>query len=108
MASYATGQVERLLGLPASTLRYWEREVSLLEPRKDAFGRRTYSEADLRILLRLRHLALRRDLGLSAAAKALVAELSGPRPEDRARIAELRGELIALFFASLDARRHLE
>jgi DNA-binding transcriptional MerR regulator len=108
MASFTTSQAERLLGLPASTLRHWEREVSLLEPRKDAFGRRSYSEADLRILLRLRHLAQRRGLGLAAAGRALVAELAGPEPENRARVAELRGELIALYFASLEAGRRLE
>jgi DNA-binding transcriptional MerR regulator len=102
------GQAERLLGLPASTLRYWEREICLIEPRKDAYGRRAYSEADLRLLLRLRHLALHRGLGLSAAGRALVSELSGPRPEARARIAAIRGELIALYFALLESRRRLE
>ncbi len=108
MASYSTGQVERILGLPASTLRRWERECGLIEPRKDAFGRRAWSEADLRLLLRLRHLALRRDLGFAAARRSLLAELSGPGPEARARIAELRGELISLYFASLDSLERLE
>jgi DNA-binding transcriptional MerR regulator len=108
VASFTTGQAERLLGLPASTLRYWEREVSLVEPRKDAYGRRSYSEADLRILLRLRHLALRRGLGLTAARSALVAELSGPGPEARARVAEIRGELISLYFASVESLRRLD
>lgn len=108
MAAYTTGQVERLLALPASTLRYWERAFSLLEPRKDAFGRRSYSEADLRMLLRLRHLALRRGLGFSEATRILVAELGGPGPESRARVAEIRGELISLYFASVESRRRLE
>jgi DNA-binding transcriptional MerR regulator len=108
VASYTTGQVERLLALPASTLRYWEREFSLLEPRKDAFGRRSYSEADLRMLLRLRHLAIRRGLGFSAATRVLVAELGGPGPESRARVAEIRGEPISLYFASVESRKRLE
>ncbi len=108
MASFTTSQAERLLGLPASTLRHWEREVSLVEPRRDAYGRRSYSEADLRILLRLRHLAVRRGLGLAAAGRALLAELAGPGPERRARVAELRGELISLYFASLESRKRLE
>jgi len=108
MAWYSTGQVERLLGLPASTLRHWEREVSLVSPRRDPYGRRSYSDADLRILFRLRHLAQRRGLGLSAAAGRLETEASGPRPEARARIAELRGELVALYLASLEARSRLE
>ncbi len=107
MASYTTGQVERILGLPSSTLRHWENEVSLLSPRKDAFGRRLYSESDLRLLIRLRHLALRKGLGLSAAREHLVAELTSPRIEARARIAEVRGELIALYFASEESQTKL-
>ncbi len=96
MSGYATHVVERLLGLPSSTLRHWEREVPLLQPRKDVFGRRTYSEADLRLILRLKHFALDKGFGLSAARGMVERELSGPMPEERARIEEIRGELLAL------------
>jgi len=34
MRGYSTGDVEAMLGLPASTLRFWEREVAILAPRK--------------------------------------------------------------------------
>ncbi|MGO8693827.1 MAG: MerR family transcriptional regulator [Rectinemataceae bacterium] len=108
MASYGIGEVELILALPASTLRHWEREFSLLAPRKDQFGRRRYSESDIRLLLRLKHLALGRGMGLSAAAQCLLDELGVPQSETRARIAELRGELIALYFATLEAKRLLD
>jgi DNA-binding transcriptional MerR regulator len=108
MAAYSTGKVERLLGLPASTLRHWEREVPLLKPRKDAFGRRLYSDADLQIILRLKHLALDLGLGLSAARAALEAELSGPMPDERARIAAFRGELLELLAKSREAGQKLQ
>jgi DNA-binding transcriptional MerR regulator len=107
VASYATREVERLLGLPSSTLRHWEREFPLLQPRKDAFGRRSYSEADLRLILRLKHFALDRGLGLGAARARLEAELAGPMPDERARIEEVRGELLALLAKSGDAGRKL-
>jgi DNA-binding transcriptional MerR regulator len=107
VASYATKRVERLLGLPASTLRHWEREVPLLQPRKGAFGRRAYSDADLRLLLRLKHLALEKGLGLSAARERIEAELSGPFPEERARIEEVRGELLSLLAKAEEAGRKL-
>jgi DNA-binding transcriptional MerR regulator len=108
MAIYATREVERLLGLPSSTLRHWEREVSLLQPRKDRFGRRQYSEADLRLILRLKHLALDKGLGLKAARERLIEELSGPMPDERARIEEVRGELLALLAKAGEAGRKLE
>lgn len=107
MGSYATKEVEALLGLPSSTLRHWEREVPLLQPRKDAFGRRSYSDSDLLLILRLKHLALDRGLGLSAAKAALEAELSGPLPDERSRVAELRAELIALLSETRSAGRKL-
>jgi DNA-binding transcriptional MerR regulator len=99
--------VERLLALPSSTLRHWEREVSVVSPRKDAFGRRVYSDADLCILLRLKHLALDRGLGLSAARERLIQELSGPMPDERARIAEVRSELVSLLAKAEEAGRKL-
>ncbi len=107
MASFGIGEVEELLGLPASTLRHWERVLPLLEPRKDAFGRRVYSESDLRLLLRLKHLAQGRGLGIGAAGDALVAELAAANPETRARLAELRGDLIGLYFQSRASGREL-
>jgi DNA-binding transcriptional MerR regulator len=108
VSGYTTGRVERLLGLPSSTLRHWEREVPLLQPRKDIFGRRLYSESDLRLLLRLKHLALDLGLGISAAALRLESELTGPRPDERARIEELRGELIGLLAQAEEAGRRLD
>jgi DNA-binding transcriptional MerR regulator len=108
MGAYATRTVERLLGLPSSTLRHWEREVPLLQPRKDAFGRRLYSEADLRLILRIKHFALDRGLGLKAARERIERESSGPLPDERARIEEVRAELIALLAKADEAGRRLE
>ena len=107
MSGYTTGVVERLLGLPSSTLRHWEREVPLLQPRKDAYGRRVYSESDLRLILRLKHLALDKGFGLSAAREMLERELTGPMPDERARIEEIRGELIAILAKAEEAGQKL-
>ena len=105
MASYPTREVERILGLPSSTLRHWEREVPLLQPRKDAFGRRSYSEADLRLILRLKHFALDMGLACPRPGRAWEAELAGPLPDERARIEEVRGEPIALLAKAGEAGR---
>ncbi len=107
MASYSTKRVERLLGLSASTLRHWEREVPLLQPRRGPFGRRLYSDADLRLLLRLKHLAFDKGLGLSAARQKIEEELSGSFTEERARIEEVRGELLSLLAKAEEAGRKL-
>jgi DNA-binding transcriptional MerR regulator len=108
MASYGIGEVERILGLPATTLRHWEKVVPLLAPRKDAFGRRVYTEADLRVLFRLRHLAQDRGLGIGEAGKVILEESAARDGELGARLAEVRGELIGLYFLSLECARGLE
>lgn len=96
MSGYAMGQVERLLSLPASTLRFWEKEIPFLSPRKDVFGRRIYSAADLCMLARLRHLALDLGLGIHAAGIALEDELGQGDQGAKAAIAELRSSLLGL------------
>ena len=112
MASYSIGEVERFLGLPASTLRHWEKVIPLLSPRKDSFGRRVYSDSDLRVLLRLRHLAFDRGLGISGAGKALMAELaasSGPTAAElHALLQEVRGELIGRWFQNRESLGSLD
>lgn len=90
MTGYTTGDVEGLLNLPASTLRFWEKEVPFLAPRKDVFGRRIYSSLDLCVLSRLKHLALERDFGLKAACSLIEKELISGDADLRAEIIELK------------------
>jgi DNA-binding transcriptional MerR regulator len=96
MKSYSTGEVELLLGLPASTLRFWEKEVAILAPRKDVFGRRIYSSLDLCVLYRLKHLALDRKLGLKAAKDLMERELLAGDQDMKADINALRIALLSL------------
>ncbi len=107
MSLKATNKVERLLGLPASTLRFWEKEVVFIAPRKDVFGRRLYSVSDACILLRLKHLALERGLGLGKAKKVLEDELMFPDEALRAGLSEIRGTLASLFFDNLEMEDRL-
>lgn len=96
MIAYTTGDVEGLLKLPASTLRFWEKEVPFLAPRKDVFGRRIYSSLDLCILSRLKHLAMDRGYGLKAACQQIEAELMTGDATARASIIELKTTFFTL------------
>lgn len=96
MKGYSTGDVETLLGLPASTLRFWEKEVAFLAPRKDVFGRRLYSSQDLCILSRLKHLALERGFGLKSAKELLEGELLAGDPNIKADMDALRIDILSL------------
>jgi DNA-binding transcriptional MerR regulator len=97
VAGYSLGQVERLLGVKDYVIRYWEREIPLLCPRKGLSGRREYGERDLALLMRARHLIQDRRFTIEGAREALLREASGDSGELRSLIAELRGDLLRLY-----------
>jgi len=96
MKGYSIGDVEILLGLPASTLRFWEKEVPFLTPRKDVFGRRIYSPLDLCVLSRLKYLAQDKGMGLKAAKANLEQEFLAGDQGVKADIIQLKTSLFAL------------
>lgn len=97
---YRTGEVELLLGLGEHVLRYWERELPILSPARSPFGRREWSESDIALLLRVRHLVKVRGLGLAATMDTLIAERSGDGAGYSASLSELRASLVSAFFRS--------
>ena len=58
---YSIGEVSEMLGEPASVLRFWEGEFDRLKPVKNKRGVRNYTEHDIALLRRIRHLT--RDCG---------------------------------------------
>ncbi|MCS6801980.1 MAG: MerR family transcriptional regulator [Chloroflexota bacterium] len=75
------GAVVKRTGVPADTIRAWERRYGVPRPQRTASGRRLYSEADLAIIRQLR------ERGTSAAqAAAAVATRAAP-PETEAALA---------------------
>ena len=107
MAKLSIGEAEELLGVPASTLRHWEKVLPLVAPDKDKFGRRIYGEAELRLLFRIRHLSQRRGLGLRESQERILEELGSPLVEARSLLSELRGDFIALWSASRESVRKM-
>ncbi len=69
MADYRILSVSRLTGVPADTIRKWERRYGVVNPRRDARGIRRYSERDLH---RLRELRAALDLGYPIGEAALL------------------------------------
>jgi len=98
MASYTIGDVERLLRVKVHVIRYWEKEIPLVQPVKDVYGRRLYRDRDLQILFRLKYLLYDRRFTLEGARDQLYRELAGEYQDLRAHISALRSELLDLFF----------
>ncbi len=98
MADFSIGEAERLTGLPAHVLRYWEEAIPLLRPRKDSQGRRVYSSRDLSLILRVKHLVHDLKYTLEGAYDRLLAELTAPgKDEARQAASELRSSLLDLY-----------
>jgi DNA-binding transcriptional MerR regulator len=98
MGSYGIGDVARLLQVKVHVIRYWEREIPLIQPRKNKMGKRRYSDRDMQILLRLKHLLYERHFTVEGAREELYRELSGDYQDLRARIAALRRELLDMYY----------
>lgn len=100
MTSYGIGEVCRLLGIRPHVLRYWETVVDLLEPKKSESGRREYSDHDLNVLFRLRHLTARHKLSIEAAGRLLWEEATRGDANIAAALGALRTGLIRLHAAA--------
>ena len=98
MASYSIGEAEQLLRVKVHVIRYWEKEIPLIQPVKDLYGRRMYRDRDLQILFRLKYLLYNRRFTLEGAKEQLYRELAGENQDLRGRISALRSELLDLFF----------
>ena len=98
MASYSIGDVERLLRVKVHVIRYWEKEIPLVQPQKDTYGRRVYSDRDLQILFRLKYLLYERRFTIEGARTQLYNEVSGEYQDLRGKISTLRSELLDLYF----------
>lgn len=84
-----------MLDLKPHVVRYWEQSVEMLSPTKSRAGRRVYTTADVQLLSRVKHLVQDLHYTVPGAAQRLLDECAGPRPDARARIHEIRHELLA-------------
>jgi len=97
MTSYSVSEVEKLLRVKAHVIRYWEKEVPLIQPEKNKYGRRIYRDRDLQIFFRLKYLLYERRFTLEGAKEQLYRELAGEDQDLRAQISALRSELLKVF-----------
>ena len=103
---YTIADVSELLNLPASTLRFWEKEFSQLRVHRSGTRRRMYTPKDVELLDLIRFLVKERGLKIDAARDQLHRNRSGveKRHETIRRLQEIRGRLTSILKA-LDSRR---
>jgi DNA-binding transcriptional MerR regulator len=102
--SYGIRDLEQILQVKIHVLRYWEREIPLIQPQKDLGGKMRYSDRDLQIFLRLKHLLYTRRFTVEGAREELFREASGGVQDIRGEIAALRSELAELYLLAKNSR----
>lgn len=97
--TYTIGEVEEVSGVKANVLRYWETVIPGFAPRKDLGGRRIYTERELDIVLRLKHLIYERKFTIEGARNEILheAEKYESKSDLMQEIQELRTELTNLY-----------
>lgn len=53
---YSLRETVQETGIPASTLRYWEKQFEQLNPRKDGHGNRYYTRDNQELIKRIRYI----------------------------------------------------
>ena len=60
-----------ILGIPATTLRYWEKEFTIIKPRRNAKNIRFYTPADIETIRKVYYLVKEKGLKLDAAQEQI-------------------------------------
>lgn len=81
---YRPNEIAEMLGVPTSTLRYWESEFPSLSPTRSRGGVRLYTAKDLTQLQQINYLVHIKGLKIEAAKKAL-----NTNPDEVERKAEI-------------------
>ena len=69
------------MDLPQSVLRYWETVFPLFSPSKSAGGSRQYSDADVKMILRIKELLYKNGFTIKGANLQLGREQISGRPD---------------------------
>ena len=73
---YPMKTVVRLTGIEAHRIRFWETKYRLLQPVRDAAGRRLYSRDDVKLIKKIGSLVDRYGLSLVTASQMVRGELA--------------------------------
>ncbi len=68
---YVISEVSRMTGLEPYVLRYWEKEFSMLKPKKNRGGTRLYTAKDIELINRIKHLRTKEKLTIAGARTKL-------------------------------------
>lgn len=103
---YKISEVAEILLIPASTLRFWERQFTVVKPRRNSHGTRFYTPADIEAIRMICYLVKDKGLKLDAAEQQIRSNRSGVSRHASAvnRLRDIRKRLVEIL-DTLDTRR---
>lgn len=102
---YPMGEICEMFDLPASTIRFWEKNFSQIKPKKNAKGNRMFTTEDVEVLKVIYHLVKEKGMTLSGADKFMKDNRTAARKETgmveilmriRATLVDIRTEINTL------------
>jgi len=105
---FKIGEVCEVAGVKPFVLRYWETEFPELAPAKGAGGQRTYTTADVQLILRIKQLLYEERFTVAGAKKRLSEELAGQAPKAAKVDSKPSSQVENLRRALKQTRRELE
>ncbi len=101
MTEFYIGEIEKLTGIKSHILRYWEENIPILNPRKDSYNRRLYSQRDLEFIFRLKFLITEKKFTVDGAGEQLLNELQETKSEktqiSNIQISQMRNHLLNIY-----------
>ncbi|MCR5763020.1 MAG: MerR family transcriptional regulator [Treponema sp.] len=99
MAKYLIGEVEKITGVKAHVLRHWESVIPGFSPKKDYRGKRIYSQRELELIMRFKHLVQTQGMSIHDAKKQIILDAQVREAELVALSAlhDIRSELTTLY-----------
>ncbi|HAC20696.1 MAG: MerR family transcriptional regulator [Tannerellaceae bacterium] len=95
---YSIGEVAKMFGINESTLRFWEKEFDIINPRKSGKGTRYYKKEDIENVRLVFHLVKERGLTLAGAKQKIKDNPENTKKNEEvvARLKGIKEELLAL------------
>lgn len=98
---YKISEVAEILGLPPSTLRFWESQFTIIKPKRNDRGSRFYTPQDIETIRMVHYLVKEKGLKLDAAQEQIKHNHSGVsrRHQTIQRLKDVRNRLQAMLDA---------
>lgn len=98
---YRIGDVAEILNIPTSTLRYWEKEFTVIKPKRNAKNIRVYTVKDIETIKMIYYLVKEKGLKLDAAQAMIKRNRDGVSKQFEVveRLKVIREQLVQLNIA---------